>query len=369
MRAELVLYFYGAVCASMILFNLIYSLVLRRSLPRLARREARLQQQVQTHLTHLAAQGKLTRQDLVQLGRALRRVRNLIAFDRLLPRFFQDRQEELTVYLQQLTPVILYLAARYKKRETMQAACFAHFLAHCWPAHQQAVDSLQQQMLEYMALDNLYCRLNALKALCRFGSPDRLLQALQIQDDGKILTHDKLLTENLLAYQGDHHQLIAGLWQRLDRFSPHTQLAVLNYIRFQAGQWPEQMLAVMTQPRWPKESRLAAIRYFGRCEYLPALEHLLAFVRDLDPDRWEYATVAAASLARYRQPRVVKALKQALHSSSWYIRAAAARSLEEQQVDYQQLLDILSGSDRYAREMITYHLEARRLRERKEAVL
>ena len=40
---------------------------------------------------------------------------------------------------------------------------------------------------------------------------------------------------------------------------------------------------------------------------------------------------------------------------------AAAASLESQQVDYEDLIDLTMGSDRYAREMIMYRLETHRL--------
>ena len=43
------------------------------------------------------------------------------------------------------------------------------------------------------------------------------------------------------------------------------------------------------------------------------------------------------------------------------MRYAAAASLESQQVDYEDLIDLTMGSDRYAREMIMYRLETHRL--------
>lgn len=363
MRMEVVLYFYGAVCASMILFNLLYALSLRQRQPRLARRVARLEEQVDRHLALLAdGRSRLPADQLAALSRSLGRWHNLMAFDQLLQQHFQGQEETRDAYLRQLQPAFLSLAMRYREKEPMQAAYFAYVLSRCWPQGQTAIDTLQQVLLDYLRKENLYCRLNALKVLCCFGSPACLVQAIQAQDDGVLLTHEKLLTETLLTYQGDHHQLISTLWRQMDRFTPRTQLALLNYIRFRSGQWGREMLALLAREDQPKELRLAAIRYFGRYVYPPALDLLLAFARDQDPSRWEYTTVAVTALARYPQPRVVNTLKQALRSGNWYIRSAAAQSLEEQQVDYTQLLDIMSGSDRYAREMITYHLQTRQLR-------
>lgn len=364
MRMELILYFYGAVCVCMILFNICYTLSLRRRAPRMARRMKKLAKVTRGHLALLAGgQQRLPPGEAARLSRLLGRRWNLMAFYRLLQQGFQGQEAARDAYLAQLQPVFLSLAMGYLRREPMQASYFVYVLAQCWPPRLTATEALQQVLLDYLRKDNLYCRLNTMKALCRFGSPAYLVQAVQIQDDGVLVTHEKLVTETLLTYTGDHQQLIAALWDRLDRFTPHTQLAVLNYIRFRSGQWCRQMLALLVQEDRDKETRLAAIRYFGRYPYPPALDHLLAFARDRTPERWAYATVAVAALARYPEPRVVNTLKQALHSGNWYIRSAAAQSLDEQHAEYHQLLDIMAGNDRYAREMITYHLQIRQLRQ------
>ena len=77
----------------------------------------------------------------------------------------------------------------------------------------------------------------------------------------------------------------------------------------------------------------------------------MAFAQNEDPVQWEYATVSVFSLSRYEGHQVIEALKKALHSSNWYVRYAAAVSLESQHVNYEDLIDIVAGNDRYAREM------------------
>ena len=124
-----------------------------------------------------------------------------------------------------------------------------------------------------------------------------------------------------------------------------------------------KMLDIMEDQTWDKEIRLSAIRYFGRYPYEPALGPLLAFAGNDAPERWEYATVSASSLANYQGERVIRVLKKALHSSNWYVRYAAAASLEAHHMNYEDLLDVVSGSDRYAREMMAYQMESHRMQE------
>lgn len=364
MRIETMIYLYGAICVSMIGFNMVYTLLLRGSQPRLERRTRQFDRAISAQLARLGRGQGVDVGHVKRLRRRLRRVKNLVAFELALrPRFeAEEREPYLQDYLRVLQPVALYLAMVYRRRESMQTAYYSYFLSRYMLRRHLPIQSLQQVLLEYMERDNLYCRVNALQALCAFGSVEHILTALRIQDDGGVLLHEKILTETLLCFTGEHQKLIDRLWQQLDDFSPHTQLAILNYIRFRSGRYAGQMLALMTDEGRDKEVRLAAIRYFGRYPEPAAQAPLLALAGDRDPARWEYATVSLSSLARYSGAQVLDTLKQALHSANWYVRSAAAASLEAHQVTYEDLVDIVTGSDRYAREIITYRLEARRMK-------
>lgn len=362
MGVELMIYFYGAVCLSMIVFNVAYAMALRSSQPRMERRKRRLAGAVETQLRRLGQGKPLERRHLSTLQRRLRRVNSLTAFDQVLRPLFARQAEDPRVaeYLTQLQPCILALALVYQRRESIQAAYFSYFLSRYMAQKHMSIQSIQDVLLSYMAKENLYCRVNALQALCSFGSARHILTALEILDRGTVFFHEKILTETLLSYTGNHDELIALLWTRMDSLTPHTQLALLNYIRFRSGGYTREMMALMADPARDKEVSLAAIRYFGRYPYPPALPLLLSFAQDRDLTRWEYATVAVSSLARYQGPQVVQALKQTLHSPNWYVRCAAAASLEAQHMDYLELMDIVDGSDRYAREIMTYQLESHR---------
>lgn len=362
MQVEYFIYMYGAVCLSMIAFNLVYAVMLRGSEPRTRRRIQKLRARVDGQLARLQRSQPLDPKALEALGHRLRRVRNLVAFDRMLEALDGENAELKRDFVVRLQPVFLYLSHIYARRENTQAAYFSFFLSRYMVSSSDCAQALEQALLAYMGRANLYCQINALQTLCSCGSPENILAAVELQDRSDTFLHEKILTESLLGYPGDPHALIAGLWAQLDRFSPHTRLGILNYIRFCSGDYAGEMLALMRDVRQDKELRLAAIRYMGRYPHPPALDALLDFVEDADPRHWEYATVAASALAGYRDARVVPALKRALHSSNWYVRYAAADSLEALQVDYEDMIDLITGSDRYAREMILYRLERRRLK-------
>ncbi len=362
MQIEVIIYIYGAVCLCMIAFNIVYNLAMKRSKPRLEKRCRKLQKQVDKQLDVIRRGSCVEQRHLRYLQRRLRRVRNLMAFDRVLKPLCDKKQDGIgTAYLSQLQPVVLYLAVLYLRREPIQAAYFSFFLSQYVMKRQRPIDSVQTILLDYVGKGNLYCSVNALQALYSFGSVEHISKALKVQDESGVFVHEKILTEGLLSFTGNHDELIRRLLTELDSFSERTQLAILNYIRFRTGGYKKEMFALMQDSSKGKELRLAAIRYFGRYEFEPALDPLLSFASDKDPIVWEYAVVAISSLSRYRDERVIKVMKEALHSSDWYIRQSAAAGLESLELDYESLNDVIVGNDRYAREMMTYRLESRRL--------
>lgn len=360
MGAEILLYGYGLVCLGMLIFNILYNLSMKGSQHRLERRSVRLERQVEKQLLLLRQGETLEDRHLSWLRRRLSRVSGLLAFDRVMDGALALRDDPAAqTYLQQLQPLLLQLAMTYRKRENLQAAYFAYFLTKHRQMREMPMDAIQEVMVEYLRKDSLYCRMNALDALYAFGTPERVVEAVALQDRLGMFFHEKVLTDGLLSFRGDHERLTALLWSEFESFSDKTRLCVLNYIRFHTGNYRPEMLEILRDSARDKELRLSAMRYFGRYFYAPARETLLQFLRTPDPVHWEYAAVAANALAAYPGEDTVQALMDAMHSSVWYVRYNAADSLERLELDYSDLIQVMGGRDRYAREMLMYRMDIR----------
>ena len=368
MGAEVLLYGYGVVCLSMLVFNVLYGLHLRSDDRRMDAKTEVIRRRVTEQLEWLqekpsgpAQAGQASH--LAWMRRHLSRINYLLAFDGLLDEL-DDHSEVYQSYLKQMQPVFLYLATVYWKRESTQAAYFCYFLSRHKLRRHMELDQIQQVMLSYLKKDSLYCKINAWKALGSFGSPSVLGKALQELGTGDTSQlHEKVITEALLTYTGDSKDLIEVLWSQMERFSIPVQRAVLDYIRFQSGNYREQMLEILRDKHRDKELRLSAARHFGGYPGPSARPLLLGFLQDSDPTHWEYSAISASSLARYDGQDVVDALLWAMNSSNWYIRSNAASSLEAHGLSYEQMFQVLSGGDRYAREMLEYRLKAKQLQE------
>lgn len=361
MGIEILLYGYGAVCVGMIIFNFVYNMILKGSDSRLKKRSKKYRKKVTQQIDRIQDGQEVQKKHFSYLEKRLCHVHNLMAFDRALENITPNDEQAFAEYMGLLQPVMLYLAGVYQKRDNLQCAYFAYFIEKHNLKNYMNMDGIQSVMIEYMNKDSLYCRINTLQALYTFGDEKSVTEAISILDRSDSFMHEKILTDGLLSFKGDHNKLIHMLWGKIEDFSERVQLSILNYIRFKSGDYREEMFAIMQDKSKDKEIRLSAIRYFGKYIYEKAKEPLIAFVSDKNPINWEYAAISATSLARYEGEDVLNVLMEAMHSSNWYVRYNASISLENHHLNYRDLIEVVGGKDRYAREMIMYRLDSRRL--------
>ena len=350
----------------MMVFHVAYALVLTRRDKRLNRRTKRFAGKIDEQLNHIKQGGQVGPIHVRYLRRRLSKITFLIAFEKAMEDYREKKGDSLVEeYCRQIGPTVIYLAGLYEKKDDMQAAYFAYFVSRHLVRGQKFVEAVADSMIHYMR-KNVYCRINALQALYKFGSEESIAKAITLLDWEGLCFHDKILTDGLLNFTGSHERLIQLLWEKLNHYSDSIQLAILNYIRFQTGDYCEGIFKIMADTTRDKELRLSAIRYFGRYPYEPAKGMLLRFAADKDPRYWEYAAVSLSALAGYSGDEVIDVLMDAVHSSNWYIRFHAAASLEACGLSYSDVAQVTNGQDRYAREMIMYQLELKQMRDRRQ---
>jgi hypothetical protein len=152
----------------------------------------------------------------------------------------------------------------------------------------------------------------------------------------------------------------------LDEFSVSLKLSILDYFRFCSDRHKQKMLEIMTNEKENQELRFSAIRYFAKYAYEPAYPYLCSFACE-DSPIWEYRAITATALGAYPSARTEEILKQLLCDTNWYVRYNAADSLERLGVQYEDMIDIFEGQDRYASEMLRYRFDRKKLKD-KEAV-
>lgn len=355
MGVEVIIYGYGLVCLSMLVFNILYSVYLRSGEWRSMRRTGR----VDAIVGPMLGREKFPGEYIARMENLLSRVNDLLAFDAYL-RGVPPQQAE--IYLGRIAQVFTRLADTYQKREETQSAYFCYFVASWGRYLGTERGKLALKVAQFVQRKSIYCKVNALKALCTLGEEKVLLDALLLlaPAESKVLQiHEKIIIEAFLNFHGDTHKFIRHIWNRFECFPVSVQRVLLDYIRFQSGDYRDNLLRILLDESRDKELHFSAIRYFGRYPDERVREILLRFVSDSALTHWQYAAIAASSLAKYPGSDTVKALTQALSSPNWYVRYNSASSLEQMGFTYEELLGTAASGDLYAREMLTYRLEIR----------
>ena len=76
-------------------------------------------------------------------------------------------------------------------------------------------------------------------------------------------------------------------------------------------------------------------------------------------NRIEYMIVALAVLRQYPRQQTLDILRAQINSPNWFVRYNATESLETMGLEYQDLIDIFDGQDRFARDMLQYQYDQR----------
>lgn len=104
------------------------------------------------------------------------------------------------------------------------------------------------------------------------------------------------------------------------------------------------------------ETKIACLRYFGRYPDERFRAPLYRLTEKSGEAEWELCAVCMTVLASYPGEETLSLLKRGLRSQNWYVRYNAALSLRALEVGAEQVQDVLTGDDRFAREMLQYRL-------------
>lgn len=360
MKIEILIYAYLAICASMIIFNIVCIFVFKRRDSRTEQYKINLTDKIRKELEKNEVSAKHKR----YLSKKLSRINNLICFDKTLEEMYRTDPERINRYINCLTPTFLYLTLEYAKKNEMQAAYFPYIISKYKFCRGKSIRIIIDTMLNLVKSPSLYCRKNALHALYVLGDCESIITALKIIDVNEPYFHSKLITDGLLEFDGDKDELDHALWSEQENFSEKMKLAVLNYFRFSSGSHKERFLHLLSCKNIPDEIVYCAIRYFGKYYYEPAYPYLVEYAKMSNESHWEYVAIAATALGIYPRTKTVDILKELLKSRNWYVRYNASQSLLELGVEYHEFAEIFEGDDRYAAEILRYRFEQKRMKEK-----
>ena len=363
MKVEVLIYAYLAVCAAMIGFNIVCIFVFRMNEKRLDHYSRRFINIVRQVIDDRSVTDKHRK----YLSRKLKKINNLMAFDKTLEALFAQNPKQIKDYIGQLSSVFTYLTLEYKKKGEIQAAYFPYIIHKYKVFHGQPISIVLDTILALVYSPSLYVRENAMQAIYSIGDVESAINALLILNGSSSYHHPKMVTDGLLNFSGDAKQLGERLCDHFDRFSSRMQRMIVDYLRFSSPDYQERILGLLTSQGVDDEIAYGCIRYLGKYAYAPAYPVLTGIIEKCRHDQWIYTAITASALSGYPGDRTVAILKELLHNPNWHVRFNASESLMTMGLYYTDMIDVFEGRDRYAGEIMRYRFDQKNMKEKEAA--
>ena len=294
----------------------------------------------------------LNQKHMKQLIRELKKINHLLIFKETIEELKKE-QIEMDEYLVLYAPVFQQLVHIYRNKESIYKAFLASFLSQHYPFRLSSNSVIDAEIMEYIEDKSIYCRENAMLYFYQKGSTTFVLNALLKMSDQHLYYNKKLLSNDLLKFQGDQRELANKLLQAFDRFNPEFQVSIINYLRFSSYNFKQKCLDMLMSHKYDKEVEFALIRYFGKNKDEKILPYLLNILKN-DQSEIEYKIITAQIIQNYDEQKVRDALIHCVSDSNWYVRKNAATSLSHMNLSKKDFDKIMRLEDRYGKEMIQY---------------
>lgn len=359
MKIEIMIYVYIAICVSMILYNITYVFILKHREKALTINSEKFEKIIYSEISKIKSGEEVSQEHKDFLCKKLNQTAGITAFDKALQRIYEKESKLVEKYLIDTFCVFEYLTHRYISKDTIKIAYFPYILHKYNILKHRESEKLTDVLLELLRSINVYCRENTLKAIYSMQNPDITVMALKILDKNLSFHHPKLVCDGLLGYKGDKDALKDKLLNSFEAFSVQMKLNILNYFRFGNVRCDSYMFKMLTNEKENNEIRFSAIRYFEKFQNEEARPVLQSIAENSEGRTWEYQAIATSALKSYPDEVTFRILVKNLSSSNWHVRQNSAITCEKLGYSYYDLIDVFDGDDRYAREMMRYHLEKR----------
>ena len=262
-------------------------------------------------------------------------------------------------YIRQTSPTIVSLTSSYRRKDDIVHLFYIFMLKKYGYLQHFHTSELVANLQDLLDRGDSTCAEGVLLAIYQIKDPKIVLKVLQQVDKIDRFLHPKIISDGLLSFTGDTQELQLLILDHLSSFSEQMQVNLLNYLRFSDGSHCERVLQLLQSEETYDETRFSCIRYFGKYPYPPAYDLIARFAAGESGSRIEYAIVALSVLRYYPYPLTTEILCKQINSSNWFIRYNATESLEYLGLEYQDLIDIFDGNDRFARDMLQYQFDQR----------
>lgn len=284
------------------------------------------------------------------LTKDILKTKNLVAL--------QNALEEIEVHkpeiLMELKPYILNAILEYKGKDEYEKAFYAYVVSCLSYEDQSPSEEFYKDFFTFLDSQSLYTFSNAMTGFYHFNDPYALNNAIKKVDQRGSFYHGKLFVDGLLEFSGDKQTLTRLLKDNFKRYSPSTQVSILNYFRQTDMDEAEFCIEVWKNRELSSEVMYAAMRYFAKYPTEESREECIEILRSGDSN-WIEQLLAIKGLANQNDQRTRTIIESKVNHPNWHIRINAVGHLHSNGLDKHEILKMLQLRDEYTNDALLYH--------------
>ncbi len=258
MSVEVMIYAYLFVCLAMIIFNIVTAIILKQKDKKTVKISENFSNRVKLQLERVKVGEPCDENHKQYMQKRLKKVGNMVAFDKMLEAAYLDDPETVKKYLYELDSVFIFLCGVYNGKDRIEAAYFPYIVKKYRLIAFRKLPTVTETMLSLLDEPSIYCRENAMQALYTCGDSDCIIKALKKIDKSNLYYNGKLITDGMLNFAGSTEELINKIIARFNTFSIDMKIALLNYIRFSSPKHCEFAYSLLCDEN-QKESIISAL--------------------------------------------------------------------------------------------------------------
>ena len=345
----------------MICFNIVCMFVFKHNYKKLKTRSTHFEKIVTKEIRRIVEGNQVSQHHIKYLTKKLKNIRLFLAFEHTINKLNTTTPSLANSYIKQIITVFEEIAINYYRKSPVKSAFYPYVVAKYNILKLKQSDHICSVLMNYMCKQNYYNRHNAIMAIFSSDDANLIFNAIYTLSQKHEKIKSKIICEGLLKYCGNQQVIGELLLQKISFFSHDIQVSIVDLCRLSECRFDTYIINLIKNELADDEVKFACIRYFTSKPCNEAYQLLYDFNDPLKVKRWEYVAISSRALANYPGLRTVETLKRNLYSSNWYIRLNSAEALKTLGIQYTDLIDVFEGTDRYAREIMQYHLDKKEL--------
>ena len=347
---NIIIEIYIFVCAMLLLFDVVFLITKNLKNRKFHPQKNKLKNMIQIELQNYDPAVGLSNKLKDFLENKIEKTKNLIILQNELERtirYKKNIQVEIRPYI--LNKIDIYL----NKNEYEQA--YYAYVVSCFDYEKEKYDEkFYSKFLLFLDSKSLYIFSNAMNAIYKFADPYLMSVAIQKVNEKNGFYHSKLFVDGLLKFDGDSDRLNSLIIDDFYKYSALTQDSLLTYFRLKGANVDKLCLDILRNRKVDDEVLYAAMRYFAKYPNEQAKKMFTELLK-ADETFWVEQLLAIQALKHYDEPLVRHLIKEKITSRNWHVRINAIGYLHNKGLGQDEILNILSLSDKYTNEALLHY--------------